>query len=523
MDLNSIGTLIPGADTALATPQGPVPPGMTPATFVATPATPLVAAGAPILSPTDPGAAAAIASAANVATLGGISPVNAPTATAAMSPQATAAMTPPETAATIPPETAATTPAASREIASGMSTATTVGVAPTATAGTASVMASARIVARDPRAPDPRVDAFPRAASATSVDVYHGSTVSLSPTLLTQKGVGAYVQLLNALAGNELHEKSADSLTARLQNASSALKVAYAQAASDLPPHLAAKDWGFSVSNGKVIFIAHQDVLSEQDLIALHDLFTRPNVESAAKQVAAVITTIVQMRKAGADTGALAWARFNVADDNFADIVDLRTYATATAPGSHYHPNTPAPVSHSQIPASLGGMDLRNLVTARPTFLRPDGSVSPEGAAELQAPPLTARIGLLHGQCSCGQVQFIVQDEFEYAFYCHCSRCRARTGSAFAAIAGIAIDGLEVTAGHEHLSFEGECSDGYGARCTRCFSFLFSAVRGRQYLHVSLGVVAGTPSRVPDHHIYVGSKAPWYQITDALPQYVETP
>jgi len=70
---------------------------------------------------------------------------------------------------------------------------------------------------------------------------------------------------------------------------------------------------------------------------------------------------------------------------------------------------------------------------------------------------------------------------------------------------------------------EGECSDGYGARCGRCYAFLFAAVRDRQYAHVSLGVLAGTPSRLPDHHIYVGSKAPWYQITDELPQYDELP
>jgi hypothetical protein len=80
-----------------------------------------------------------------------------------------------------------------------------------------------------------------------------------------------------------------------------------------------------------------------------------------------------------------------------------------------------------------------------------------------------------------------------------------------------------MTSGNKHLLIEGECSDGYGARCSRCYSFLFAAVRGRQYVHVSLGVLAGTPSRLPDHHVYVGSKAPWYQISDTLPQYDELP
>ncbi len=370
---------------------------------------------------------------------------------------------------------------------------------------------------------DVRVDALVRIAGAGTTDVYHGSTDPHSPTLLTQKGVGAYVQLLNVLAGNESHEKSVNSLTVRLQNASSALKMAYSEAVSGMPPRLAAKDWSFSVADGKLVFTAGRDVLSEQDVIDLHNAFVRPNVESPAKQLAAVIANIVEMRKAGADSGSLAWARFDVSEDNFADAVDLRNYVTASAPGSHYHPGTANSVNHPQVPPTLGGMDLRELVTARPRFLRSDGSVSPEAVDELQAPPVAPQTGMLQGQCSCGQVRFIVQDEFEYAFYCHCSRCRARTGSVFAAIAGITIEKMEVIAGHEHLLLEGECSDGYGARCGGCHSFLFSAVRGRQYLHVSLGVVAGSPRRLPDHHIYVGSKAPWYQITDALPRYDEAP
>src|SRR5262249_16002995 len=149
----------------------------------------------------------------------------------------------------------------------------------------------------------------------------------------------------------------------------------------------------------------------------------------------------------------------------------LRSYVTANAPGSLYHPSTAYPPGHPQIPPLLGGMDLRDLVTARPRFLRDDGTVSPEALSEFDGPAPVAKAGTLRGQCACGQVRFIAQDEFEYAFYCHCSHCRARTGSAFAAIAGIAVDKIEVAAGHEHLLLEAECSDGYGARCSRCFSF----------------------------------------------------
>jgi hypothetical protein len=357
-----------------------------------------------------------------------------------------------------------------------------------------------------------------------SADGYQGPGVSGSPNLLTQNGVGLYIQLLNSLAGNDAHEQSVSSLTNGLQNASATLRSAYDAAVSRLPPQLVSKDWGFSIADGKLIFVQHDDPLLPQDLTQLRNAFVSSSADIPAKQVAAAIISLMQTRNAGGDTGSLAMVRLDVDEANFGDSVDLRSYLTSTVPSGLYHPSAAQPARESQIPPMLGGMDLRDLVTARPRFLRADGSVSPEIVGDLEAPPAEApHVSPLNGQCSCGQVRFVVHDEFEYAFYCHCSRCRVRTGSAFAAIAGIPVEKMEVIAGHEHLLLEGECSDGYGARCSRCFSFLFAAVRGRTYVHVALGVLADAPSRVPDHHVYVGSKAPWYQIADGLPQYEELP
>lgn len=56
-------------------------------------------------------------------------------------------------------------------------------------------------------------------------------------------------------------------------------------------------------------------------------------------------------------------------------------------------------------------------------------------------------------------------------------------------------------------------------RCGVCGSFLFSVVRGGKWAHVTLGSLADSPSRRPDHHIFVGSKAEWEQISDGLPQF----
>jgi hypothetical protein len=361
--------------------------------------------------------------------------------------------------------------------------------------------------------------------ASPSADTYYGSEAPASPSLLSQSGVGAYIQLLNAFASHEASDKNANLVTNNLGTAAATLKAAFNQAVTSLPPQLQQKDWGFSVANGAVVFTQGKDALSTQDLADLQKAFGGANVEFSAREVAAALTNIAQRRQEGADSGSLAWGAVNADENNFSDVVNLRTYVSTTAPGSNYHPNTPEPAVPPQIPNLLGGMDLRDLVSARPNFFRPDGHVVTETPDEPIADDMATveEVGPLQGQCSCGQVRFTVDNLFEYAFFCHCSRCRTRTGSAFAAIAGIGIDKVQVTAGSDDLLIEGECSDGYGARCSRCHAFLFAAVRERQYMHVSLGVLEGMPSRLPDHHIYVGSKAPWFEITDDLPQYDELP
>ena len=130
---------------------------------------------------------------------------------------------------------------------------------------------------------------------------------------------------------------------------------------------------------------------------------------------------------------------------------------------------------------------------------------------------------MLKGQCVCGAVRFEVEDAFHYAGYCHCSRCRKRTGSAFAAYAGIKAEKLRVVAGEASIDHAEESAEGYHAFCARCHSWLFSTLRGGTWVHLRLGALDDAPSRRPDHHIYVGSKAPWHTITDMLPQYETLP
>jgi hypothetical protein len=127
---------------------------------------------------------------------------------------------------------------------------------------------------------------------------------------------------------------------------------------------------------------------------------------------------------------------------------------------------------------------------------------------------------LLVGKCECGTVRYRVEDAFVYAMNCHCSRCRAATGSAFKAFAGIEREKLELTDGRDALLVVGEKTLN-DTRCRSCGSLLFSVVRDGAYVHVALGSLVDAPSIRPMAHIFVGSKAPWFDITDGLPQFEE--
>lgn len=128
----------------------------------------------------------------------------------------------------------------------------------------------------------------------------------------------------------------------------------------------------------------------------------------------------------------------------------------------------------------------------------------------------------LTGRCLCGRLEYTVADEFRYAMNCHCSLCRRMTGSAFKPLAGIERHKLELKQGGGSALTYGD--DGWqNVNCGHCGSLLYAVVRSGSFVHVPMGTLVDEPSIRPTMHIFVGSKAPWYEITDDLPQFEGSP
>ena len=66
---------------------------------------------------------------------------------------------------------------------------------------------------------------------------------------------------------------------------------------------------------------------------------------------------------------------------------------------------------------------------------------------------------MLRGRCACNVVAFEVSDEFVVAYNCHCSNCRALTGSAFLPWGEIEREKLRVTKGAGSLLVIGNADE----------------------------------------------------------------
>jgi len=129
----------------------------------------------------------------------------------------------------------------------------------------------------------------------------------------------------------------------------------------------------------------------------------------------------------------------------------------------------------------------------------------------------------IRGGCLCGSIQYEIQGELIDAAFCHCSMCRRMLGAAFGTYARVDGDGFRWLAGEGLIASYESSANVYRCFCRQCGSSLGAMDGSGKLSWVTLGTVMGDPGLRPEAHIFVGSKATWYEITDALPQFDEWP
>jgi hypothetical protein len=126
----------------------------------------------------------------------------------------------------------------------------------------------------------------------------------------------------------------------------------------------------------------------------------------------------------------------------------------------------------------------------------------------------------LHGSCLCGAVRYEITGPLGIMEHCHCSMCRKAHGAAFSSNAVISSDALTVTSGEDFLSRYESSPNRRKCFCSRCGSQLFIRRPDKpELMVVTLGTLDDDPRARPERHVYVASKAPWYDIADDLPRF----
>jgi len=123
-------------------------------------------------------------------------------------------------------------------------------------------------------------------------------------------------------------------------------------------------------------------------------------------------------------------------------------------------------------------------------------------------------------ECLCGGIRIEISGKVGPIVYCHCSQCRKANGTAFSANADVRSKYWRVMAGAD-LIREFESSPGaWRAFCSRCGSPIYGRrASAPDVFRLRLGILNDDPERRSLAHFWVGSKAPWYEISDDLPQF----
>jgi hypothetical protein len=133
----------------------------------------------------------------------------------------------------------------------------------------------------------------------------------------------------------------------------------------------------------------------------------------------------------------------------------------------------------------------------------------------------------IRGSCLCGSVKFEINGPLTHLLNCHCSKCRKQHGAAFRSRARVRVEDFRWLRGEDLVSYYESSPGFHRGFCSKCGSpivnrpsanYRLASVRGSD-LGVPLGILDDDPGVRPEQHIFVGNRAPWFEITDDLPEY----
>ncbi len=131
---------------------------------------------------------------------------------------------------------------------------------------------------------------------------------------------------------------------------------------------------------------------------------------------------------------------------------------------------------------------------------------------------------MITGSCLCGAIRYEIDGNIGPALNCHCSTCRKATGAAFRSRVAIPSENFRWIAGEDLLSRYVSSPGTTRTFCRVCGATLISMFDDHpKTLGLPMGTLDNDPGIRPSFHVFVGSKASWFEITDDLPQFDALP
>ena len=131
---------------------------------------------------------------------------------------------------------------------------------------------------------------------------------------------------------------------------------------------------------------------------------------------------------------------------------------------------------------------------------------------------------MIEGGCQCGKLRYAAAGQISDLSHCHCSMCRKVHGAAYATWAAVQRNKFQWSEGEAGVKVYRSSETIERYFCGNCGSQLMCIFKPEPDLvYLTMGTVDGNPDRPLAYHQFVGSKAPWHEITDDLPQHEAWP
>jgi hypothetical protein len=125
----------------------------------------------------------------------------------------------------------------------------------------------------------------------------------------------------------------------------------------------------------------------------------------------------------------------------------------------------------------------------------------------------------IKGSCLCGGIRYEVDRFTGPVVNCHCSMCRKATGAAFRTRVSVPSEAFRWLAGEALVTRYASSPGEARTFCRVCGATLPTFFSDHpEVIGLPLGTLDEDPGIRPTMNVYVASKAPWFDITDELPQ-----